>query len=290
MVEIYRNKAQLSAPQARPVSLIISFYKNLRMLELVLGSLKLQTYKNFQLVICDDGSPKEIVDRVHELLEALEIPSIHLWHEDIGFRKNRILNWGLHYTLAEYLVFIDQDCVLHSEFMAEHVLAKSENSVVCGRRINLTKWVSALLTPHKITKNFLEKNILWIAISGLFMKDNNGIKGIYIKNLALRRLFNKKPRGIVGCNFSVFRKSLLDINGFDTRYEGAGFGEDSDIEFRLRLAGLNMLPACNTVVQYHIYHKLLDRSANNEVLFNSIIQEKKVRTNFGYSQQISHQV
>ncbi len=287
MVHVYKNQAELSSSVTKSATLIISFYKNLRMLELVLASLTTQSFKNFNIIICDDGSPPEIVTRVHKLLEDLSLPSIHLWHEDIGFRKNRILNWGIMHAKSDYLIFIDQDCILHPEFVAEHILGAKEKSVICGRRINLTKWASNLLTPEKIVSGFLQRNISWIALGGLFMKDNNGIKGLYFKNPFLRSLVNKKPRGIVGCNFSAYRNDLLRINGFDTRYEGAGFGEDSDVEHRLSLLGIQMQPACNTAVQYHVFHRLLDRSDLNKSLFESVVQNGKASTDFGYQQQIS---
>lgn len=289
MVQVFQNTTQLKNPQlakSNAVTLVISFYKNTRMLDLVLASLEAQTYKNFNLIVCDDGSGAEVVQAVHAKLNHLSIPSTHLWHEDIGFRKNRILNWAIHNCQTDYMVFIDQDCILHPEFMFEHMTHKKQKSVLCGRRINLTEWVSQLLTPERIKHHFLEKNIWWIILGGLFMKDNNGIKGVYYKNSFLRRMANKKPRGIVGCNFSVARQDLLDINGFDTRYEGAGFGEDSDIEFRLALNNITMVPFCNTAVQYHVFHKLLTRSNENESLYAEVVRRNKPQTDFGLKQQI----
>jgi glycosyltransferase involved in cell wall biosynthesis len=288
MVQIFRNHVELQNPElttANETTLVISFYKNTRMLDLVLASIENQTFKNFNLIICDDGSPNDIVQSVHRKLHQLKIPAIHLWHEDIGFRKNRILNWGLHFCKTPYMVFIDQDCILHTEFMAEHISNKKEKSVLCGRRINLTEWVSHLLTPEKVKAQFLEKNIFWIMLGGLFMKDNNGVKGLHYKQPWLRKLANKKPRGIVGCNFSVAKQDLLDINGFDTRYEGAGFGEDSDIEFRLKINGVAMIPFCNTAVQYHVYHRLLTRSNENGSLYNEVVQRAEAKTHFGLAEQ-----
>ncbi|MEA1891799.1 MAG: glycosyltransferase, partial [Campylobacterota bacterium] len=42
------------------VSIIIAVYKDIDALELVLTSLKNQTYKNFEVVVVEDGSNKEI--------------------------------------------------------------------------------------------------------------------------------------------------------------------------------------------------------------------------------------
>jgi len=290
MVQVFQNQfanQNSNFAASNGVTLVISFYKNTRMLDLVLASLETQTFKNFNLIISDDGSGMDVVQEVHEKLDKLKIPAWHLWHEDIGFRKNRILNWSIQYCQTPYMVFIDQDCILHPEFMAEHMQHKQEKSVLCGRRINLTAWVSRLLTPQKIKQHFIEKNIWWIILGGLFMKDNNGIKGIYYKNPWLRKSANKKFRGIVGCNFSAFKQDLLDINGFDTRYEGAGFGEDSDIEFRLSLNGIKMIPFCNTAVQYHVYHRLLTRSNENESLYNEVVRRHQAMTDFGLKQQLT---
>lgn len=291
MIQKYQNaklknkSAGISAPVA---TLVISFYKNIRMLELVLASLEKQTIKTFDVIVCDDGSPDNVVQQLHQLIESTSYPAQHLWHEDLGFRKNRILNWALQSCETPYMIFIDQDCVLHPEFIREHVQQQQLKTVLCGRRINLTSFISKMLSTKKIKEGYIEKNIWWIFLSGLWMKDNNGIKGLYFKNSWswLRKRANQKPRGIVGCNFSIFKEDLMAINGFDTRYEGAGFGEDSDIEQRLTQNGVVMLPACNTVVQYHIYHRLLTRSDENEQLFKQIVAEKNTQTPFGLQQQI----
>ncbi len=286
MVEIYKNKIANDNSVIHQSTLVISFYKNINMLKLVLASLEIQTYKNFSVIICDDGSPEAILHQVKQLIDLLPMPCTHLWHADSGFRKNRILNWAVHYCQTEQMIFIDQDCILHPEFIREHNHSKKENTVLCGRRINLTDFVSRILSVEKIKDYFLQNNIWWIMLVGCLAKDNNGIKGLYFKNLWLRRFANKKPRGIVGCNFSVDKKELLKINGFDTRYEGPGFGEDSDIEHRLSLNGVRMQPACNTVVQYHIFHKLLTRSNENESLFAGVVKQGQATTSFGILQQL----
>lgn len=289
MVQVYKNSFAKAGPSNNPTpstTLVISFYKNVRMLQLVLASVEIQTYKNFEIIICDDGSPEDSVQQVHQLLDQLHFASSHLWHADLGFRKNRILNWGLFYCRTAHMIFIDQDCILHPNFIDEHLQQRQSKTVLCGRRINLTSLISKNLTPEKVRKHYLEKNIWWILLSGLWMKDNNGIKGLYFKSSWLRRWANTKPRGIVGCNFSIFKEDLLAINGFDTRYEGAGFGEDSDIEQRLTQNKVMLKPACNIVVQYHIYHRLLTRSDKNEILFNRIVSEKNITTRFGLQQQI----
>jgi glycosyltransferase involved in cell wall biosynthesis len=290
MVKITENAAFLKAKKEGrlhfPIALSLAFYNSTRMLDLTLAGFSRQSFRDFEILICDDGSKPENVSHALASLNKLDIPARHFWHEDTGFRKNRIMNWGIHHCFSDYMVFIDQDCIPHQQFMQEHFAHRQKNSVLCGRRMDLTPWVSNLLTPEKVSKGFIEKNLWWIAPLGLYMKDNNAGKGLYFKSDFFRKLANQKPRGIVGCNFSVHRDELIKINGFDTRYEGAGTGEDTDIEFRMGLNGVQMLPFCNTAVQFHVYHRLLDRPSVNESIFAQVLADKKSVTDFGIVQQL----
>jgi hypothetical protein len=58
----------------------------------------------------------------------------------------------------------------------------------------------------------------------LFGKSYDGEKGFSFKNKFLRSNLNKKYSGLLGCNFSLYKKDLLDINGFDERYEAPSIG------------------------------------------------------------------
>jgi hypothetical protein len=59
---------------------------------------------------------------------------------------------------------------------------------------------------------------------------------------------------MLGSNFSVAKADLEAINGFDELYDGPGCGEDSDVQYRLSLAGVIGKSLRNLAVQYHIYH------------------------------------
>ena len=101
-------------------------------------------------------------------------------------------------------------------------------------------------------------NILLLE-DALFGKSNYVEKGFYLENKFLRKTLNKKYRGLLGCNFSLYKQDILAINGFDERYEAPSIGEDSDIEFRLGLNGVKVKSLNQIAVQYHLYHKLQER-------------------------------
>jgi hypothetical protein len=93
-----------------------------------------------------------------------------------------------------------------------------------------------------------------------------------------------KKRGILGCNFSIHKKDLLNINGFDERYEAPSIGEDSDIQFRLELTGVQIKSLNNIAVQYHLYHKLQERPQKNLDLFQEVKKMRLSFTPFGINQ------
>jgi glycosyltransferase involved in cell wall biosynthesis len=287
-VQVFKNSAlqALGDHPKLPIALSVAFYNNLRNFDLMIAAVQRQTQKNFELVICDDGSKPEVVQYIHQTLNQLKIPALHLWHEDKGFRKNRMLNWGVYHSHSDYMVFVDQDCLPHPEFVREHFENRQEKNVLCGRRMELTPWVSGLLTPEKIAHGFIEKNLWWILPAGSYMKDNNGLKGLYLRSPWLRQRLNRKHRPIVGCNFSLFKKDLVAINGFDWRYEAPGTGEDSDIDYRLGLIGVHMRPFVNTAVQYHVFHKLTQKENPNEAIFATVRAEGKAQTAHGLREQL----
>lgn len=291
MIEIFKNSSYLNLtnPKALPIAISVAFYNHLKNFDLMLAALEVQTQSDFLLIIADDGSKPEVVAEVQRKLESFGRPALHFWQKDSGFRKNRMLNWVIHHSPVEYLLFVDQDCLPHPEFIADHLREKEVNKVLCGRRMELTSWQSSLLTPERIRAGFLQKFFVLFALTGFWKKDTNFPKGIRLGSRRLRNIFNQKDRPIVGCNFSIHRKDLLKINGFDFRYEAAGTGEDSDLDFRLQLAGVERKPLVHSAIQYHVYHRLTGKNDKNEALFAAVQKRNQAVTDYGIEQQLAGQ-
>ncbi|GJQ44164.1 MAG: hypothetical protein JETCAE03_36620 [Ignavibacteriaceae bacterium] len=262
-------------------SVIISFYNKIDYLKLVLAGFEIQTYKNFEIIIADDGSEEKVIKEIESLASDYPFRIKHIWQEDKGFRKNKILNQAILASESDYLIFIDGDCVPHSHFVEGHIEYKSSGVALTGRRVNLSQRITNLLTPQKIKDGFLEKNFHLLIGDGLFGKSFDVEKGLYFESKYLRKLFNRKSRGLLGCNFSLHKKDILDINGFDERYEAPSIGEDSDIQFRLELNGVNVKSLNHIAVQYHLYHKLQKRPQKNLDLFEEVKNSKLAFTKYG---------
>ena len=262
-------------------SVIAAFYNNIRYLKLVLAGFERQTEKDFELIIADDGSDEQVVDELEKISPTYSFRIKHVWHPDIGFRKNKILNQAILVSDSEYLIFIDADCVPHFKFVEEHLKERENNKVLTGRRVNLSQKITNMLSEEKIRNGFLESNNFSMLKDALFGESNYVEKGFYFQNRFLRNLFNKKSRGLLGCNFSLYKKDMLDINAFDERYEAPSIGEDSDVQYRLELNGIKVKSVNHIAVQYHLYHKLQDRLQVNLDLFEDVKKSRLAYTPFG---------
>lgn len=262
-------------------SLIISFYNKIEWLKFIITALERQTYKEFEIIIADDGSNENVVNELKNIISESNLNIKHIWHEDLGFRKNKILNKAVVLSESDFLIFIDGDCIPHKEFIKEHVDSKSKGICFTGRRVNLSEKITSNLTNEKIKNGWFENNFYKLVLDGIFGNSIDVEKGFYFRNKLLRKFFNKKKRGIVGCNFSLCKEDLLNINGFDERYEAPSIGEDSDVQFRLELNGVKIKSLNNIAVQYHLYHKLQPRLQINLDLFEKIKSEKIAYTKYG---------
>jgi glycosyltransferase involved in cell wall biosynthesis len=268
-----------------PTTLIIAFYNNLNYLQLVLAGLERQTFTDFEIIIADDGSDSKIVSELKILLTKSSLNIDHIWHEDKGFRKNRILNKAILKSAAPYLIFIDGDCIPHKEFVNEHLKNAAENRVLTGRRVNLSEIISSNLTPDLVKKGFLDSGFLMLLKDGLFGRSKDVEKAIYLRSAVIRKILNRKKRGLLGCNMSVHKNDILNINGFDERYEAPSVGEDTDLQFRFELKEMAIKSLNQMAIQYHLYHELQTRPPQNIELFEEVKKSGKAYTPYGINKR-----
>ncbi len=267
-------------------TLILSFYNKIDVLKLVLTSLELQSEKDFEIILADDGSRNDVVDDLKSLIE--ESPNIikHCWHADTGWRKNKILNQAVRESLSDYFIFVDGDCLLHEKFVAEHLKYSEKGVVLTGRRVNLSKRATVKLTDTSIRSGYLGKPILLdsfydnIKGNGKFFEH-----GFYFGSSKFGTWLNRKDKGILGSNFSLNREDFYAVNGFDERFTHPAVGEDTDIEHRLIRNGCRIQTVRNRAIQYHIYHKELPREEARLKLLHENDQGEVTFTPYGIIQK-----
>ena len=169
-------------------TLIIAFYNNINYLQLVLAGLERQTLPDFEVIIADDGSSPQNVEILKKIISESPLNIIHVWQEDKGFRKNKILNQAIVRAGSDYLIFIDGDCIPHREFIREHYQSRKIGAVLTGRRVNLSSALSKKLTPALVREGFLESNLLLMLRDGLLGRSKDVEKGIYLPPGWLRNI------------------------------------------------------------------------------------------------------
>ncbi|MCB0447223.1 MAG: glycosyltransferase, partial [Gelidibacter sp.] len=71
-------------------SIIISTYNSPDWLAKVLYGYNNQTYRQFEIVIADDGSKQDTFDLIENISKEVFYKIVHVWHEDDGFQKTKI--------------------------------------------------------------------------------------------------------------------------------------------------------------------------------------------------------
>lgn len=268
-------------------SVFVSTYEMPRHLELVCAGLGRQTFRDFEVLFCDDGSGEETKRVIRDFATSTGIPSKHLWQEHQGFRKCRILNQALRDARGDVFVFLDGDCVPERNFIADHVEQQEEGRYLAGRRVELGPEFSGTLTPGLISAGYLDRPRLALLRSVLRKDSEYFQRSFRVPSRALRR-FLKMDRVVdmKGCNYSVPRKALEALNGFDEAYEGYG-REDTDVELRLQNLGYRIKSMKGLAVQFHVWHERRQFTPANEELLENVRKSGRVRCERGWFRNAS---
>jgi len=259
------------------ISIIIAVYNNTQWLKMIYNMLQQQTYKNFEVVIADDGSSAENVQIIDQMSKEVSFPVQHVWHEDNGWQKDIILNKAVVASKSDYLVFLDGDCIPEKNFVKDHYDLRQQGVVIGGRRVQLPQEMSDKLTPELVADGYLEKKFF----SLLFSKERHSENVLRIP-LGIRRalgIFKPKKGGLLGCNFGMYKSDLLKVNGFDERYLAPATGEDTDLEARLARVGIPVYRYTFICRVYHKKHKRVEVEPNPNVP----IYEENNRLQIGYT-------
>lgn len=239
------------------ISVLLATYNWPEALTLCLQALREQTNKNFEIIICDDGSKDETRTLISEFQKDFPVPLKHLWQEDDGFRKTLILNEGIKSANGEYLVFLDGDCIPQIDFIAQHLKLSEKNHLVTGSRILSSQQLTTDLCSngHWSHKKLRSNALTW------------GLKGLLNKWLPLfiklpnvsGRLYKKfEWRRIKGCNMACWKSDAEAIGGFDESLLGWGH-EDADFIFRLQKNGVIRKSGAWATEVIHLWHKMADK-------------------------------
>jgi len=276
------TKSEVSA------SILLATYEMPRHLELVLTALERQSTRDFEIIICDDGSGESTRVLIDRFSKHGVIPIKHRWQPHEGFRKSQILNQGLRASKGKTLIFLDGDCVPHWKFVEDHMSQQEEGFYLAGRRVELGEEFSSDLNPEKIRDGVFD-GVTWSLIRARLKHDLEKIhRTLRVPWKGIRLLFKMdRIDDLKGCNFSVSRKDMELINGFDEEYQGYG-REDTDVEIRLQHLGLKIKSLKGLAIQFHVWHPRREFTPANDHRLDDLKRSKRIRCNLGWMRDERH--
>lgn len=248
-------------------SIIISVYSDSVALDIILKALQLQTKGDFEIIISEDGR-NEKISKVTEKWRSVFKNIRHLTQDDNGFRKNIALNRAIIASNTDHLIFIDGDCVPHPLFIEAHQTHRGEGCASAGRRAELGPDVSTQIRAGKLAPQRLFRLPSYLLLLPQLISDKTNHIAQGFPSRFLHALTSTRHIRILGCNFSCNKQDLYKINGFNEDFIAAGWGEDSDIEWRLRQINVQIYNIKFLAIQYHLYHKRwYELDDNNRKIF-----------------------
>ena len=247
-------------------SLIIATYNWYQALELVLLSVSKQTILPDEIIIADDGSNKETKNLVEKYQKKLRTPIKHVWQEDEGFRKTKILNKSFLQAKGEYIIQIDGDIIIHSKFIEDHLKNAKKNIFLHGSRSFL---------DHKLSQTSINEKVMSFCFYQKGLR--NRWNAIYFPMISKLVSPNKSLKKTRGCNFSCFKKDFILINGYNEDMTGWG-KEDTELSARLIHNNILKRHLKFCAISYHLEHKTSEKeelNKNSEILKNTVLRKTK---------------
>jgi len=251
------------------LALIITTYNRPDALNLVLQSALNQSRMPDEIAIADDGSDDRTKAVIQNWASVSKIPIHHAWHPDENFRAATARNRAVAMTQSEYLVMIDGDILLHPRFVEDHLKAAEDKTFVQSGRV--------LLGPKATRKAIERQQLNFDFFSFDISNRKNALRSPFLSKIFSKK--NKSIKGIRTCNFALFRKDLLAVNGFDNRFIGWG-REDSEFAARLLNNGLKRKDIKFSAITYHLYHSENSKSslAHNDRLLQQTMTQNSTYT------------
>ncbi|NJW51643.1 glycosyltransferase family 2 protein [Salinimicrobium oceani] len=263
-------------------SVILSTYNAEEWLEKTLWSYSVQSYRNFEIVIADDGSREETKQLINDFKSKTEIPVKHVWHPDRGFQKSEILNKAVVAASADYIIMSDGDCIARNDFVEKHVEYRSHGYFLSGGYHKLSMDLS-----HKIQKEDILTgrcfDLAWLKRNGLKSSfKNNKIDAKGFKSFVLNAL---TPTSATwnGHNSSGWKEDIVRVNGFDERMQYGG--QDRELGERLVNSGIKPKQIRYSAICLHLDHargyKNQESIDKNLAIRKTTREEKRVSTAYG---------
>lgn len=270
------------------ISVIVTTYNRPDALQCVLHSLAHQSDQGFEIVVADDGSDEHTKHVIDHFVKTTPLSLTHIWHENLGFRAAAIRNKAVAKAKGDYLIFLDGDCALPSNFIKNHRNLSEKGFFVAGNRVLLSEKATATFLK---TQKLFFKQSLWQWIKSQWRGEcNRWLPLVTIPLGILRKARPRKWKGAKTCNLGLFRQDFIAVNGFDENYIGWGF-EDSDLIIRLQNYGIKHKTGQYNIPVLHLWHphnSHPESSSKNFSRLQTTLQSTTTQAIIGVNQYLDH--
>ncbi len=264
------------------ITVIVSTYNKEEWLQKVLEGYKYQTYNNFEVLVADDGSRPETKALIDSFKADYPVPLRHIWHEDDGYRRQRILNIAITEADKPYILFTDGDCIPRKDFVEVHAKYAEEGYFLSGGYCKLPMKTSKIIDDEAIkTEN---------AFSVAWLKKQDKLKGTQALKLnsgntlaTFLDFITPTNASFNNCNSSAWKEDLIAINGYDERMQYGG--PDRELGERLENYGLKPKQIRHKAIVLHLDHargyKTKESLDRNLAIRKEVKEENKKWTEHG---------
>ncbi len=210
------------------VSIIIPNYNGEQYLSDCLNALKKQTFKEFEVIMVDNGSSDNSIETARKLYEGIGIVALS---ENTGFA--RAVNEGIRVAKGEYVILLNNDTIPFESFVAnQYKMIKARKNVFS---------CSALMIDNHNRELVDDAGDFYCALGWAF----SDAKGKKLSEYTIVREIFASCAGA-----AIYRKDLLHrIGMFDESF--FAYLEDIDVGYRAKLHGYSNIYNPHARV-YHI--------------------------------------
>ena len=228
------------------VSVIIPNWNGARLLPICLGSLADQTFRDFEVVVADNGSTDgsaELVARDYPWARVIRLPSA------VGFA--RAVNAGIRQTSGELVALLNNDAEAGPEWLAalvETMRAHPEAGSVASKMLDYRRRDRIDSAGHAMTPDALPYG------RGQLSRD--------------RGQYDREELVLGACGgAALYRRALLEELGlFDEDFEN--IYEDVDLDLRSHQKGASCWYAPKAVV-YHMGSLTIGRGSHRSIYYST---------------------
>jgi glycosyltransferase involved in cell wall biosynthesis len=267
------------------VTVIISTFNAPEWLEKVIIGYSCQTYRNFSIVIADDGSGIETKKLIERLAQQTGLDIKHVWHPHEGYRRQTILNKAIVESTGDYLILTDGDCIPRRDFVATHVALAEKGRFLSGGYCKLSMKVSKAISNENILSQKCF-SVSWLkALDSLGTSPARKLSANSLTGILLDWVTTAKAT-FNNCNSSAWKEDIMAVNGYDERMKYGG--ADREIGERLTNNGIRGKQIRHRAIVIHLDHargyKTKESISNNKAIRRETKQRSIKRTPFGIRQ------